>query len=87
MLSGNTVLGVVLMLLSWKLLAVAQCPEKCVCRIDRNKHYIDCFDRKLNQVSYSLFLWKKYFNLIWRHRVEVQEHIGSSYCLFGKYKF
>jgi hypothetical protein len=41
----------VMMLLSWGLLAAAQCPRKCVCRIADNIHYVNCYDRDLDEVS------------------------------------
>jgi hypothetical protein len=42
----------VMMLLSWGLLlAATQCPRKCGCRIADNIHYVNCYDRDLDEVS------------------------------------
>jgi hypothetical protein len=50
MLSSIILLAMVL-LLSWGLLAAAECPLQCrLCRIDRYKHYIDCNNQNLAKV-------------------------------------
>jgi hypothetical protein len=46
---SSTIIAMVL-LLSWGLLAAAECPLQCLCRIDRYKHYIDCNNRNLAKV-------------------------------------
>ncbi|XP_059480774.1 chondroadherin-like protein isoform X2 [Neocloeon triangulifer] len=46
MLSCNSILGAVV-LLSLGLLASAQCPLRCQCRIVGNKHNVDCYERNL----------------------------------------